>query len=389
MISAPVKMMAFIAVAATVVSPSVWAGDVKITIPARSSLSPVQRLNREGVEAVKKHQYQKAEELFYKAYLYDPTDPFTLNNLGFISEQQGQLDRAHKFYELATEQSCTAEIALSSTKTLEKKPMRAALEGLEDNQMRVNRMNVDAMRLLSQGRSYESVALLQKTLALDPHNPFTLNNLGVANESIGNYQEALKDYAMASASNSKEPVMVTVDHTWSGKPVSEMADASAKLLQRRLRDRSSGETEAATLNMRGVYAANQNDWDTAKQDFLHAYSLDPASAFSLNNRGFVAEQEGDLESAQFFYEKARRAGDASEKVGFATERSAEGRALFSVASDSDHKVDGALGSYSREQHNQTGPVELTPRGEGAAAPQQPTQPASPNVQAPPTEQSPQ
>jgi Flp pilus assembly protein TadD len=389
MIGTPVKMMAFIAVSAVAVSTAAWAGDVKITIPARSSLSPVQRLNREGVEAVKRRQYQKAEELFYKAYLYDTTDPFTLNNLGFISEQQGQLDRAHKFYELATEQSCTAEIALSSTKTLEKKPMRAALEGLEDKQMRVNRMNVDAMRLLSQGRSYESVALLQKTLALDPHNPFTLNNLGVANESIGDYQEALKDYGAASASNSKEPVMVTLDRSWSGKPVSEMAAASAKRLQKRLADRNSNETQAAMLNMRGVYAANQNDLDTAKQDFLHAYALDPASAFSLNNRGFVAEGEGDLESAQFFYEKARRAGDANDKVGSATERSAEGRALFSVAGDSNQKVDGALGTYSRAQHNQTGPVELTPRGEGAALPQQPAQPASPSVQTPQTQQSPQ
>jgi hypothetical protein len=47
-------------------------------LPRRSQLTPVQRLNREGVEAVKKHDYEKAERLFYKAYLYDPADPFTL-----------------------------------------------------------------------------------------------------------------------------------------------------------------------------------------------------------------------------------------------------------------------------------------------------------------------
>jgi hypothetical protein len=35
---------------------------------------------------VRKKQYEKAEAIFYKAYLYDPTDPFTLNNLGYISE---------------------------------------------------------------------------------------------------------------------------------------------------------------------------------------------------------------------------------------------------------------------------------------------------------------
>ena len=39
-------------------------------------MSPVQRWNREGVEAVKKNQYEKAEALFYKAYLYDPGRSF-------------------------------------------------------------------------------------------------------------------------------------------------------------------------------------------------------------------------------------------------------------------------------------------------------------------------
>ena len=68
----------------------------------------MQRLNREGVDAIRKHQYEKAEAIFYKAYLYDPADPFTLNNLGYISELQGQLDRAHKFYTLASEQGSAA-----------------------------------------------------------------------------------------------------------------------------------------------------------------------------------------------------------------------------------------------------------------------------------------
>ena len=55
-----------------------WAADgTVIKIPRRSQLTPVQRLNRDGVDAVKKHDYRNAESLFYKAYLYDPADPFT------------------------------------------------------------------------------------------------------------------------------------------------------------------------------------------------------------------------------------------------------------------------------------------------------------------------
>jgi Flp pilus assembly protein TadD len=388
------RLMAVIAVTITSLSVSSWAGDVKITIPRRSELSPVQRLNREGVEAVKKRQYEKAEQLFYKAYLYDPTDPFTLNNLGFISEQQGQLDRAHRFYALATEQSCTAQIDLSSDKELEKKPMRAALEGLQDLPMRVNRMNVEAMRLLLQDRPFESVAILQQALALDPRNPFTLNNLAVADESVGDYQDALKNYESASAAHSNEPVLVTLDRSWAGKPVSAMAEASAKQLEKRLMERNAAETQAAMLNMRGVFAANENNWSAAKQDFVRAYALDPGSAFSLNNRGYVAEQEGDLESAQFFYQKAKRANDANSRVGFATRQFAEGQAIFTVSADSDRKVDGALDVYSRERHMETGPVELTPRGNGSmdrpatTAPQPTATPTTPSTVPPSSPQPP-
>ncbi len=51
--------------------------------------------------------------------------------------------------------------------------------------MRVNRMNVQAIGLLSENRNYEADLLLQQALALDPQNTFTLNNLGVAKESDG------------------------------------------------------------------------------------------------------------------------------------------------------------------------------------------------------------
>ena len=75
-----------------------WArdrGTIAIVIPLHSRLSLVQRLNRDGVDLVNQRKFDKAEAVFLKAYLYDPADPFTLNNLGYIAELQGQLDRAH------------------------------------------------------------------------------------------------------------------------------------------------------------------------------------------------------------------------------------------------------------------------------------------------------
>lgn len=208
--STRIQKMAVIAVVAGAALPVSWARDtITIDIPRHSELSPVQRLNREGVEAVNKHEYEKAEAIFLKAYLYDPSDPFTLNNIGYISELEGQLDRAHKFYQLAAEQGCTANIDRSSAKSLEGKPMKAALENIDDLPMRVNRMNIDAMRLLSEDRGFEAIGLLDQALSLDPNNPFTLNNLGVANETIGDQSNALKYYRAAADTHSSEPIVVT------------------------------------------------------------------------------------------------------------------------------------------------------------------------------------
>lgn len=349
---------------------------LKITIPRRSELTPVQKLNREGVEAVRKHQFDKAGSLFYKAYLYDPTDPFTLNNLGFMSELQGQLDKAQSFYDLASKQGSNADIDRSNTKGLQGKPMKAAFENLQDVPMRVNRMNVDAMVLLSQNRGFEAVALLNSALKFDPQNPFTLNNLGVADEAIGDYDNALKNYSYSADQNSSEPVIVTLDNSWRGRPVSKMSADSARRLRKHLQDMSESEARAVMYTMRGVSAANRNDWPAAREAFLRAYSINPSSAFSLNNRGYVAEHDGDLETAQFFYEKARRAEDAQARIGMATERIAEGKPLAPIASDSNRKVDDQLEQYSRERRRETGPVELTPRG-GSNTPDQSPSPQTP------------
>jgi Flp pilus assembly protein TadD len=348
-----------------------WARDGRtITFPMRSQMSLVQRLNREGVEAVKKHNYEKAESLFYKAYLYDPADPFTLNNLGYISELEGQLDRAHKFYALAAEQGCDADIDLSNAKRLEGRPMKSALVDLQDTSMRVNRMNVNAMQLLSQDRGFEAAALLRQTLPLDPQNPFTLNNLGVADEAIGDYQGALKYYNAAASARSQEPAEVTLDRASRGTPVSRLANESARRLEKRMRQSEMAQSGADMLTVHGVFAANQNDWVTARQDFLRAYSLDPRSAFSLNNLGYVAEKDGDLETAEFFYQRARKADNSEARIGFATQSSAQGKKLSFVAQDSNLKVDSALDEYSRERRREGGPIELTPRDNApATAPQ--------------------
>ncbi len=339
-----------------------WAKDkITITIPKRSELTPVQRLNRAGVDATKKHEYNKAATLFYKAYLYDPSDPFTLNNLGYISEVQGELERARKFYALASEQGSNVNIDRSSAKQLEGKSMKFAFTSLQDIPMRVNRMNVDAIVLLSENRAFESVATLESAIKLDPLNPFTLNNLGVAYEAIGDYDNAMKNYITVAELHSLEPVVVTIDRAWRGRPISSMAAQSAKQLEERMAKMEPSQSHAEMFAVRGVEAENQNDWNSAREAFIHAYMLDPNNAFSLNNRGYVAERDGDPETAKFFYDKARKADDSSKRVGLATQVSAEGKKLTTVAIDSTQQVAVELNKNREDRHRQTGPIELTHR----------------------------
>jgi Flp pilus assembly protein TadD len=356
---------------------SLWAGDLKITIPRHSELTPVQRLNREGVEAVRKNQYDKAEAIFYKAYLYDPSDPFTLNNLGYVSELQGQLDRAQKFYALAAEQGSDAYVDRSSAKALEGKSMRYALGALKEGPMRVNRLNVEAVQMLSENRNTEAEQLLQEALTLDPRNTFTLNNLGVAEEALGDYDKALRYYDAAASARSTEPVVVTLNHEWRGKPVSEMAAESAQRLKKHIEGGDASKVRAAMLTVRGVSAANRNDWRAARQDFIDAYKLDPYSAFTLNNLGYVAEKDGDLETAEFFYERAQKADDANARVGLATQSEAEGQHLVAVAANSDQKVDTRIDQDAETRRRETGPIELKRRG-NESAPQSQDRPAVPS-----------
>ena len=359
--------------------PKLQAGDLKITIPQRSHLTPIQRLNREGVEAVRKHNYEKAESLFYKAYLLDPDDPFTLNNLGYISELKGQVDRAQRFYELAGQLATDAVIDQATAQRVQGQPLKAAL-AIPDLPMEINHDNVEAVRLLSQGRGPEADLLLQRALKKAPQNVFTMNNLGVAKEMEGESEEALKLYDAASASNSDAAAVVTLDHSWRGKPVTEMAAQNAKSLRTRMENRNSVEARVANFNLRGVSAINRNDLRAADQDFRQAYALDPNNAFALNNIGYVAEVEGDRETAEFFYNSARNAGGANQTVGLATRRSAEGQKLAQVAVDNGMKVDTKVTQEREERRRKREPILLRRRDnsiveEPATSPRNTIQPA--------------
>src|SRR6202140_2093127 len=231
------------------------AGGVRISIPKRSDATPVQKLNREGVKEIQHHRLARAEQIFYKAYLIDPDDPFTLNNLGYISELQGKIDRAQRYYELAAkENNSETVIALASTRNLEGHKLSDVTSSYGNLELRVNRGNILAMTLLEQGRSQEAEDVLRETLKLNPRNPFTLNNLGFDMETQGDLESALRYYNDASLTHSTEPIVVSLDPRWRGKPVSDIAFNNEQAVRARLASHQSNQDRAARLNVQGVSA---------------------------------------------------------------------------------------------------------------------------------------
>jgi Flp pilus assembly protein TadD len=152
-----------------------------------------------------------------------------------------------------------------------------------------------------------------------------------------------------------------------------MASQNARRLRNRLDNEQTDEVKLAELNLRGVSAANRNDLEAADQDFRNAYALDPNNAFALNNIGYLSEIQGDPETAQFFYDKAKVTYGANTQVGLATRRSAEGMRLFQVAEQSDAKVETKVAEERAALRNQHEPIVLrhrddTPVDESAPSP---------------------
>ena len=315
---------------------------LRINIPKRSKPTPVQALNRDGVRAVEKHDYAKAKQLFYKAYLLDPDDPFTLNNLGYIAELEGDVDRAQRFYQLAQDQKSQATVDRASSNNIKGKAVAEVAGHAQTGNVQSNVLNVEAISLLNKDRVSEADAILQKALRIDPRNPFTLNNMGYTKEREGELEAAINYYRAAADANSDEPVIVTVNKSWRGRAISKVAANNAKKVQSALANGESTEDRVARLNLQGVSALNRNDRAQALKYFTQAYKLNPGDAFALNNMGYVAELNGDRESANFYYAKAKEADNHERHVTLATRAEDEGKKLEEVANNNDNKTEASI-----------------------------------------------
>lgn len=334
---------------------------LRIPLPKKSKYTPVQQLNRDGVQALKKNDVNKAKRLFYKAYLIDPNDPFTLNNLGYVAELEGDSDRAERFYDQAQANTSDAVVEKSTAKEVEGKAVAAVAGHTAEGPMKVNRLNSDAISLLKRDRAPEADLVLQQALKLDARNPFTLNNMGFAKEKEGELEQAIKYYNQAAMTGSRDPVVIALNNDWRGKPISEIAARNADKTRQELGNAGNREGQVVRLNLRAVSAMNRNDRKTAREYFQQAYRLDPRNAFALNNMGYLAEMDGDKETAQDFYERAREAEHAGARVAVSTRPEVEGRPLTQVAQQSDSLVETKMQTEAQAKRQTKGAPALHTR----------------------------
>ena len=364
--------------------------DLRITIPKHTEPTPVQKLNREGVKQIKKHHLDKAEHLFYKAYLIDPDDPFTLNNLGYISELQGKIDRAERYYELAAkENNSETVIAAATERKLRGRKLSDVTGSYGNLELRINRGNVLAMYLLEHGRNQEAEDLLRETLKLDPRNPFTLNNLGFAMEGQGDLESALRYYNDASITHSSEPVVVAMDPSWRGRSISDIAFRNAQSVRERLASEKTNQERAARLNAEGVSALNHNATDKALNYFEQAYKLDPYNAFSLNNMGYLSEVRGDQETADEFYSSARHGEQAHAPVSLASHHEMVGEAVGVVAATNAQGTEANLAAEAESKRRSGSPIVLKRRDNAPLSnPLPPISPEQPHTPRPSLDNAP-
>ncbi len=352
------------------------AGDLKVPISRRNLSTPTQKLNREGVAELRHGHRDKAKKLFYKAYLLDPEDPFTLNNLGYMAELDGDADRAVRYYALAAKEHTDAIIDESSERALKGKPLDSAYQNVQNSDHEISKFSEQATVMFEHGRIFEARNLLRTALQSHPQDPFLLNNLGYAMETTGDLEGALRYYSQSASLHSATTVIVTPRAQWRGQPVSEIAAKNARAVNQEIAAGEGTEAATARLNLRGVTALNDNNPSAAREFFLQAYKRDPQNAFTLNNLGYITELDGDWESAQSYYEAARSGHEAKAKVSYSTRGDAEGEKINDLAAENRSSTDTTLRTMQQERRRSNSPVELIQRPASSAPESRPVPPVN-------------
>jgi hypothetical protein len=189
-------------------------------------------------------------------------------------------------------------------------------------------------------------------------------------------------YTHAASLHSDKTVVVTLDARLRGHAISQVAADNAIALHTRLQSERTTEARVARLNVQGVTALNRNDPAEARNYFTQAYDLDPSNAFAINNRGYMAEMDGDEETANDYYSASALSPGANQKATLTSHPQMQGKSLREVADSNDLVTQANLEAQQELRRRQGGAVELRHRDNSPIAPLVDT--SAPNVGVPPS-----
>jgi tetratricopeptide (TPR) repeat protein len=203
----------------------------------------VNELNSQALGLLNADRAPEADVVLQQALKIAPNDPFTLNNLGFAKEKEGELEEAIRFYDRSAATGSREPIVIAFNSSWRGKPIsqvaarnaeksREELSKSQDLQARVARLNLRGVSAMNRNDRKTARESFQQAYKLDPNNSFAINNMGYLAELSGDKETAQSFYEQAQrADRSRQKVMVSTRPEVEGQTVARVAEQSTVLVE--------------------------------------------------------------------------------------------------------------------------------------------------------------
>ena len=174
----------------------------------------VNELNSEALGLLNRDRAPEADVVLQAALKIDPKNPFTLNNMGFAKEKEGELESAIRYYDSSAATGSREPIVIAFNKSWRGKPIsevaqqnadksRKELSKNQDMQARVARLNLRGVSAMNRNDRKAARDSFEQAYKMDPKNSFALNNMGYLAELKATRKPRNRFMSRRSAQNAR------------------------------------------------------------------------------------------------------------------------------------------------------------------------------------------
>ena len=200
----------------------------------------VNRGNIQAMVLLQQGRSQEAEDVLRNTLKLNPKNPFTLNNLGYAMEAQGDFETALRYYNEASISHSSEPIIVAIDSHWRGKPIsdiafrneqavRQRLQAEGSPQARAARLNLQGVSALNHNESQKAEDFFRQAYRLDPQNAFSMNNMGFLAEVYGDEETAADFYGRARhGDQAGTAVSVASRHAMVGEAVGQVAGTNTE-----------------------------------------------------------------------------------------------------------------------------------------------------------------